>query len=205
MIGHGAKLASKPNMTGGNYSAHFDKVVGIDLAGEGSYNMIQLQVPGHQRCTLGRATLNCEASLAYHMLAEEVTTPLLRQLVPDPRHSWGQVYTEHPLVKASEASDTVLPVALYLDGVAFQKRDTTTGFWLINLRTGRRYLLFCLRKRQVCRCAGVGAKAGAVCGWCSPVLHGSWTHWRLACTLPLRQAIAPGLLIAPRLLWQASP
>ena len=79
MIGHGALLASKPNITGGNCSAHFDKAVGIDLAGEGSCSMIQLQVPGHQGCTLGRATLNCEASLAYHMLDEEVaTTPLLR-------------------------------------------------------------------------------------------------------------------------------
>ena len=40
-----------------------------------------------------------------------------------------------------------------------QRRDAATGYWLVNLLTGRRHLFFTMRKKNMCRC---GAKVGAV-------------------------------------------
>jgi len=171
MSGIGAVLAASPNQTGGNYSTHFDKAVGLDLADQGSRYMTPLLMPGHQRCQLGRATISCDAALAYHMLAEELASkPAMdsKAELPDADHSWTPAFTEHPLVQAKPSAN-ILPVALYLDGVAFQKRDTTLGFWLVNLRTNRRHLLLCLRRRQMCRC---GCR-----NWCTLWVAFSYIAW----------------------------
>ena len=90
LIGRGADLALNPNRTGGHFSEHFDKVIGLDIAEEGDRHMCQLAVPGHERCTLGRTVIQTAASLAHHLLAEEVaSTPSLTTAPAASEHSWG--------------------------------------------------------------------------------------------------------------------
>ena len=56
------------------------------------------------------------------------------------------LYTDHEVVKA-HPSKPVVPLGWYMDGVAFVRRDSCLGFWLINLVSNRRHLLMVLRKR----------------------------------------------------------
>ena len=65
--------------------------------------------------------------------------------------AWADNYFRHPLVRDS-APGSVLPLGLYVDGLQYQTRDSTVGWWCINLVTGRRHLLACLPKRESCRC-----------------------------------------------------
>ena len=51
----------------------------------------------------------------------------------------------------------------------FQRRDSVTGYWLVNLLTGRRHLFFTMRKKNMCRC---GCK-----GWCSQNAICTYTRW----------------------------
>jgi hypothetical protein len=76
-------------------------------------------------------------------------------------------YTEH----ASKSEIPLYPMALYLDGVVFQKRDSTLGFWLYNLLTGTRQLFAVLKKSQLCKC---GCR-----GWCTLYNVFSFLRWDL--------------------------
>ena len=67
-------------------------------------------------------------------------------------------YSEHPVVKSCWPAQCV-PLAVYFDGVQYQKKDSCIGFFLVNLVTERRHLVCELRKGHMCRC-GCG-------GWCS--------------------------------------
>ena len=69
-------------------------------------------------------------------------------------------YTDHPLVRQGrDEGFKVLPLALYLDGVSFQRKDSVLGVWVYSLVTRKRHLLSVLRRSEICNC---GCK-----GWCS--------------------------------------
>jgi len=152
----GSKLAFPPNRTGGHYSAHFDKVVGLDEALKQDWYKINL--PGHSKHDVSRTVMEVAAAPAHEVLAKEVSeTPgMMKEL----RRSidageWPDAYTEHPVAQR-EAPGTVLPLGLHLDGFEFQRKTSAIGFSIINLLTGRRHLLACANKRRLCRC---GCKA----------------------------------------------
>eukprot|EP00974_Lingulodinium_polyedra_P057325 5515057-Lingulodinium_polyedra.AAC.1 len=63
----------------------------------------------------------------------------------------------------------VFPLALYLDGVGYQNRDSCLGIWVVNLVTNRRHLFSVTRKRDRCRC-GCGS-------WCTLHALMSFTAW----------------------------
>ena len=155
----GSKLALSPARSGGAFSAHFDRVVGLD---EGMRaDLYTLDVPGHERCTLGRSPVSHSAVLGYHALAQEIAATPDFYAKLDAKvlaGFWGDLYKAHPLMRGVRGQK-VIPLALCMDGVQFQKRDSVTGFWLTNLVTDRRRLLFVLRRRLICRCGCVG--------WCS--------------------------------------
>ena len=81
-------------------------------------------------------------------MMDELAEQVRKKSLPDS-------YYNNPLVKNSPPA-TILPLGLYADGVKYQARDTTVGFWAINLITGRRHLLAALPKREfcLCRCRG---------------------------------------------------
>ena len=40
---------------------------------------------------------------------------------------WPPAYTQHPVTQAS--AENPVPVAMFVDGASFQKRDGVIGFW----------------------------------------------------------------------------
>ena len=91
-------------------------------------------------------------------------------------------YNNHPLVLAAGDSP-VLPISLFVDGVAYSHVDTVIGYWVTNEVTQRRHLLCALRKKLLCQC---GCR-----GWCTHFAVFSALHWGLA-------ALAAGIFPASR-------
>ena len=68
----GRPLALHPARVGGAFSKHFDKVVGLDKQMQAEF--CKLQLPGFQRWSLDRTTLDVEASPVHSKLQEEIAT-----------------------------------------------------------------------------------------------------------------------------------
>jgi hypothetical protein len=159
LTGAGSQLALPPTRTGGAFSEHFDRVIGMDVGNRDE--LIELDIPGHERATLGRTILKCDGVLIHHQLAESVAVsgPLQSQSYRAKEcEKFSQMYHDHPSV-LREPPGTYLPLALYVDGVSFQRRDSAIGIWFVNLLTDKRHLALVLRRRTLCRC---GCKF-----WCS--------------------------------------
>jgi hypothetical protein len=152
LTGKCTELAMAPSRTGGAFSALFDKVLGLDVAMKTEW--YNVQVPTHCKYDASRSARPLAVKLAYEAIAEEIaTTPDMfsRLQVAVDTGKLCPNYLDDPVVRDSPPG-SVIPLGLYVDGVQYQKRDTTIGFWAINLITERRHLLACLPKRGLCRC-----------------------------------------------------
>jgi hypothetical protein len=152
MKGKACELSLAPSRTGGAFSSHFDKVLGLDVAMKDEWYTIA--VPSHCKYDASRTLCPLTVKPAYESIAEEIEqTPdmfeRLRSSVV--AGQWCSNYTDNEIVK-NNPPGSVLPLGLYLDGVQYQKRDSTIGIWAINLLTSRRHLLVCIAKRGLCRC-----------------------------------------------------
>ena len=74
-------------------------------------------------------------------------------------HEWTAQYHQHPIVCGAAAGEQVWSVALYVDGVPFQKQDGLIAFYGYNLVSLQRHLLLVWRRSDVCSCGCLG--------WCS--------------------------------------
>ena len=153
----GDLLALEPGIDGGRYSSHFDKTLGFDqlLKKESWYTV---KVPGHRRHDASRCVRDVSAQPIFTALASELSeNPGIWDLLDQQKldNNLPPSYLQHPLV-AEHGHSRVLPIGLYLDGVQYQTRDSTTGFWAINLLTQQRHLICCLPKREACRCGCSG-------------------------------------------------
>jgi hypothetical protein len=144
-----------------------------------------LSVPGADRADGGRIVRQLEVQPPHELLAEEVrgNPKVLEELAAArPHEEWARNYSEHPVVVANPAG-TVLPLAVYLDGVPFTRTDGFLGIWVYNLISWRRHLVAVVRKSEMCSCS---------CRkWCTlwPIFH--WLAWSL-------RALAEGLAPATR-------
>ena len=94
----GATLSLRPGQSGGNYSRHFDRCVGLDKELKGE--LYKVPLPGSSRTTLGRCVLPGFAHLVYKDLQEELTA------LPDVKAQirrgveeafWGPLLRDHVL------------------------------------------------------------------------------------------------------------
>lgn len=165
--GQAADLALSPTRTGGGYSEHFDRVVGIRE--EMQKDWYNLSVPTHAKHDLSRSIKNFAANPPYEALGTELAEmPNFRKDLAAMEKTWADNVVSHPLVREHGVSN-VVPVGIYIDGVQYQRRGSTIGFWMINLLTQRRHLLACIPKRDLCRC---GCK-----GYCSLFVVLSFIEW----------------------------
>ena len=95
-------------------------------------------------------------------------------------HDWYEQYRQHPVVVSAAPGETVYPVAIYSDGVPFANRDGVLAWYAYNLISGRRHLLVCLRKSELCPCPCQK--------WCS--LHPVWEFLRWS-ILALAEGVWP--------------
>lgn len=167
-------FAVPPGQQSGQYARKMDRYLRLDADGPSFY---MIDVPGQDKSQASRVVHRLEAVPAHEALAEELAAdpdvlPRLQASVA--RRDWPQSYTEHPVVREAPPG-SVLPLALYLDGVPFSKSDGFLAFWVYNLLTMQRHLVAVLRKSFACTC---GCKR-----WCSlhPIfLFLRWTLSALA-------------------------
>ena len=156
-VGPVSDFAMRPNASTGHYQRKIDTALGSVPRLTGTYFV---PAPCYTKHNLRRVVRQTPVRVPHEVLDSELKArPLLRaelQASVDQR-VWPEQYWRHPLVSA--AARPVMPLALYVDGVAFLKKDSVLGIWVYSLLTEKRHLVCVLRKRWMCRC---GCR-----GWCS--------------------------------------
>lgn len=162
-VGDVKVLGFRPGAASGSYQRHFDMAVGY---GDDKDRFTTIAVPGHAPHDLSRTVHHVSVWPPHEAIAEELgadgtVLAELREAVV--AHSLPPAYERHPCVQGSDAPP--LPLALYLDGTPYTKRDSVLAIVLQNLVSQRRHLLCVLRKSTMCAC---GCR-----GWCSvyPILR----------------------------------
>lgn len=144
-------FALKPGSPSGHYRRKVDAATNVDLrASEAS--MYKISVPQHSKYDLSRTLHPMPVRLPHEELAEEV--------LANPACLQGPIcetaaYKSHPVVRANPGVP-VMPVALYLDGIAFTKRDSMLGIFVYSLITMKRHLCMVLRRSHLCKCGCKG-------------------------------------------------
>lgn len=165
------EYALKPGAPSGHYRRKVDAANGVDLR-KSAAKMFKLAVPQHCKYDLARTVHEMVVRLPHEELAREVRD--------QPDCVTGPVcetaaFKAHPVVRGHPGVP-VMPVALYLDGISFTRRDSLLGIFVYSLVSMRRHLCAVLRRSHLCRC---GCK-----GWCSlyPVFEAlRWSFKAMAC------------------------
>ena len=146
-------LAQKPGVQSGQYGRRFDKAVGIDRKLASHY---ELEVPTYRKFDACRSTLKLPCVPGHESLFEEVSmfADDLKTQAKDKfdAFKFPPAFIEHPVRTSAADGELVLPIAIYIDGIAFAKRDSVTGFFFVNLLSGQRHLCCTLRKTASCTC-----------------------------------------------------
>jgi hypothetical protein len=155
-----------PLSPSGHFQRQIDKVLNLK---ERNHILYDLDMPGHAKYSASREVSSIHIIPPSELVVDEVfKNPTVAHKLHEPHAVWRtDHYTEH----ASKSEIPLYPMALYLDGVVFQKRDSTLGFWLYNLLTGTRQLFAVLKKSQLCKC---GCR-----GWCTLYNVFSFLRWDL--------------------------
>ena len=157
---------------GHHFTRHLETCQGMGKGLEGQYNM---QCPGFDKFDASRVALNVpclplhEALSAEHASKPELMSDLLAKSLNNVE--WSARYRSNPVVQRAEAWEFVMPIALYSDGIPFQKRDSTLSFFAYNLLTGVRHCLVNLRKSEMCQCGCLG--------WCTISVVWHWLRWSI--------------------------
>ena len=125
MRGAATALARKPgDQSTNHYQRHLDKVLGVEAClGDQEY---QLEVPGSDKYAFGRFPVELPALCPHEVLGAEVEQDggALSQLKTEAASlEWGQAFAQHPVKQAAQPGEVVWPVALYCDGLPYQKRE----------------------------------------------------------------------------------
>lgn len=153
------KLSFKPSAQSGHFSRHFDSIVGSRPSDQDFY---RLPVPLHSRLDATRNIDSFPVVPPHEAFANEIltnpgaTVELARAIEAD---ELPETYKNHPVVRSASPGTSVFPLAMYLDGVLYTRRDTIIGFFVYSILTNVRHLVCTIRKSEICQC---GCK-----GWCS--------------------------------------
>eukprot|EP00959_Pyramimonas_sp_CCMP1952_P319818 6692252-Pyramimonas_sp.AAC.1 len=155
------------DLQSGKYQHHLDCVMPAPK------HLIHISVPISENHSTLRSVRDHPVKLFYESLSDELAgdPSILEALRARPDQREPNIldvpaYTEHPATKQARDSerDPPLPLAVYLDGVRYQQQaagrsDTVTGWWVVNLVSGRRHLVATMKHSDECAC---GCR-----GWCS--------------------------------------
>ena len=163
-----AKPLGLPPWTKG--SGDFKRLLDKKVPSKGP-STYRLAAPCYSRKEGTRAPKNLAVLLPHEMLQVEMQHEDMEAL----QSQWQAPpnFQEHPVVKkaAETGVGPVIPISLFIDGVAYAKRDSLLCVTVQNLWTGHRFVICALRKRILCKC---GCK-----GW--DTLHAMflWLRWAL--------------------------
>ena len=163
--------ALKPGSSTGHCQRHLDKHLGVKGSGE----MYSLEVGGMRKHDLARSTYTMPVKVPHESLCKEWDKdPTLGLKVAEAKE-FGELprcYTENPVVLRNVAA-LVVPLAMFLDGIAYSLTDNVVAVWVVNAMSGCRHLVALVRKRLTCRC---GCK-----GWCTFFPIFLFLRWSLEC------------------------
>ena len=152
-------LSCRSDAPSGHYQRHLTAVLNLDVPLERAYTM---QVPAREKDTIERTTIEIPVMPFHESLAEELqTNPGLSFELQESleNHEWTAQYHQHTIVRGATTGEQVWPLALYVDGVPFQKQDGLIAFFGYNLVSMQRHLLLVWRRSDMCSCGCLG--------WCS--------------------------------------
>ena len=164
-----AKPLGLPPWTKG--SGDFKRLLDKRVPAKGPHTY-QFAAPTYSRREGQRGVQNLAVLLPHELLEQD----LQREDMASLKSQWQEPpnFGQHRVVQeaAAQADDRpVVPISLFLDGVAYAKRDSLLCVTIQNLWTGHRFVICALRKRILCKC---GCK-----GW--DTLHAMflWLRWTL--------------------------
>jgi len=152
------KLAQRPDSQSGRFSSRFDAAVGCKPKDLPQY---EVDVGMRLRHMSSRIMKPIPILPAHELLHNEFvmhSTALLDDF-SKVKATLPPLYHDHPVVKSAAASETVLPMVLYVDGVNFGRGESCLGFWCQFLFGKRRWPCAVFRKTELCNC---GCR-----GWCT--------------------------------------
>jgi len=149
-----AKWGFRPDAPSSHFQRHLDMLLGCKVKRQERYCM---NLPSYQKHARGRQIRRAPVQLPHEVLDNEARTDPLFMDTLLRAVDGGEL----PPVHSGRAADGSIasPVAVYADGVEFQKRDSLLGLWVCNVLSGIRYVCIVLRRTWFCRC---GCR-----GWCS--------------------------------------
>ena len=138
----------------------------------GSAETYILPVPAYLRSTGTRGDYGLHTLLPHEALINELQGTELQMM----HQMWEKApnYEGHPVVRAAAMmpeKPVVVPLSLFIDGVAYAKKDSLLVVSVQNLWTERRHIVAVLRKRVLCKC---GCR-----GWDTLHTLFSWLRWCL--------------------------
>ena len=154
------RLALAPGRQSGAYSQHLDRIRGEPTA---AHDWYKLELPRFSKYDGSRETRGTEVLPVHEVLHAEVTSDFegMRAKV-DSMLAANQLppcYTEHKVVREALDGELVVPIALYTDGIAHEKRDSVLGVYVWNLASRTHHLVGCFKKNL--NFVAVDAKRGA--------------------------------------------
>ena len=173
--GPASKLALKPQRQSGKYSVKFDSFTGIEVTPtDGSIYYLR-NVSTFSRRQASKTSSSIATLPGHESLANELhgDPALLRKLeVAKFNGDLPDVYHSHPVVQ-QHAHDgvPVWPLAIYVDGIQVQDRETVIAFYIYSVISGVRHCMATLKKFELCRC---GCR-----GYCTIVCMWAMIHWTL--------------------------
>lgn len=134
--------------------------------------LYEIDVPSYSSDAMSRATVCLTMIPPHEALAdciggdgtslEELRSAISGRELPE-------CYYEHPVVQGS--ADPVWPISVFIDGVPYSQTDGVIGCWVCDELSGKRALVFGIRKKSLCEC---GCR-----GWCSIDAALRFLRWSL--------------------------
>ena len=166
------KYGKRPGARSGHYQRHLDAALGFNQTKDRLYHV---PVQGLRKGDVSRTNWSLPVIPVHESIAQEIQEgPSMLSKLHEALDTGylPQAYTSHPVVQSTP--DRVVPITLYMDGVAYSQTDTVVGIWCQNALTNTRHLAALARKRLCCRC---GRR-----GWCT-FWGGLEVHPLVACML----------------------
>ena len=156
--GEAKALAVPPGKQTGQYSRHWDSVLG-GRPQDDVYHHVSS--PVFHRFDTTIESLEVPTIPPHVAIAEEWRSKDLRPALSEAieNGSLGDIYADHPVVLGKAEGEVIWPYALYVDGFTYRRHDGIIAYWLHSLPTRARHLLAVLRVQDLCSC---GCR-----GWCS--------------------------------------
>eukprot|EP00971_Amphidinium_carterae_P102119 2021334-Amphidinium_carterae.1 len=161
-------LAASPGQSSGNYKKRMDRA----LAGTSPMEFYSLPLPCKEKEEQMVKDL-CVLPLQEALVLESHEVEFERSVANAKRlDTLPPNYYTHPIHEVTKPGEPVVPLALFMDGVRFGRRNRSLfGVTMLNLATNKRVLTVALRKHLECNCGCLG--------WCSYFTIFHFLHWCL--------------------------